>query len=358
MSNLNINLLQKVSLTEKFNFYEYLAIMLDGGVSISETLESVQTKLKNKFFKEKIQELQTYVSSGDSMSRSMKKIPQIFKSGEISIIESWESTGKLSESLFQLSENLRKSHDLRSKIKAALTYPLIIFLFLILAIIIVLVYVIPSVSQLFENAEAELPRATKALIATSNFVIYYWYYILFFLAAAGVSFYGYVHTEKGRANIDYMLLKLPLVWKVYRNYLLASLSTNLWMLVSSWVPVVKSLGLTAKSLDNMVYESHLLAVRGKVMNGEKLTTSLQDVDANNEFFPLDFLQMLSVGEKTASIDSVSKKLTEQYTREVDYSLWNLTKWIEPLAILISWVFVLWFAFAIFWAILKVTQTVS
>lgn len=108
----------------------------------------------------------------------------------------------------------------------------------------------------------------------------------------------------------------------------------------------------------MVYETHLLAVKDKVLNGEKLTTSMQDVDANNEFFPLDFLQMLSVGEKTASIDSVSTKLTEQYTREVDYSLGNLTKWIEPLAILISGVFVLWFAFAIFGAILKVTQTVS
>lgn len=358
MKNFNFPLFQKVSLIDKFNFYEYLSVMLDGGVTISETLDSVQTKIKNKFFKEKIREIQTYVSSWDSFSKSMKKVPQIFTSGEVSIIESWETTGKLSVSLANLSENLRKSHDLRSKIKAALTYPAIIFLFLILAIVIVLAYVIPAVSQLFETSEVTLPSATVALIATSNFVIYGWAYIILFLLMAIVIFYWYRSTENGRANYDYFLLGLPLVWKVYKNYILASLSTNLWSLISSWVPVVTSLSLTAKSLDNMVYESHLLAVMEKVSGGQKIVDSMQEVDEEHKFFPLDFLQMLSVWEKTASLDKVTLKLTAQYTREVNYSLGNLTKWIEPLAILIAWVFVLWFAFAIFGAILKVTQTVS
>lgn len=332
--------------------------MLDGWVTISETLESVQTKIKTPFFKEKIRELQTYVSSGDSFSKSMKKTPQIFTSGEVSIVESWETIGKLSVSLANLSENLRKSHDLRSKIKAALTYPAIIFLFLIFAIIIVLTYVIPAVSQLFETSEVELPPATKALITTSNFVIYNWPLLILFLATSLLLFYGYKNTEKGRANLDYFILSLPLVGKVYKNYILASLSTNLGSLIASGVPVVKALSLTAKSLDNLVYEAHLLAVMEKVSGGQKIVDSMQEVDEDHRIFPLDFLQMLSVWEKTASLDKVSKKLTDQYTREVNYSLLNLTKWIEPIAILIAWVFVLWFAFAIFWAILKVTQTVS
>lgn len=358
MKNINLPIFRKVSLIEKFNFYEYLSVMLDGGVTISETLDSVQSKIKKPFFKEKIKELQTYVSSGDSFSKSMKKIPQIFTSGEISIIESGETTGKLSQSLSNLSENLRKSYDLRSKIKAALTYPIIIFLFLGLAIIIVLAYVIPAVSQLFETSDVELPGATKALIATSNFVIYNWPLLILFTATALLIFYGYKNTEKWRANLDYFLLSLPLVGKVYKNYLLASLSTSLGSLISSWVPVVKALSLTAKSLDNLVYETHLLEVMKKVSWGQKIVDSMQEVDEDHQIFPLDFLQMLSVWEKTASLDTVTKKLTDQYTREVNYSLWNLTKWIEPIAILIAGVFVLWFAFAIFGAILKVTQTVS
>jgi len=349
---------KKISLVEKFNFYEYLSVMLDWGVTISETLSSVQAKIKNPYFKEKIKELETYVSSGDSFSRSMKKMPQVFNGGEVSIVESGESTWKLSASLGQLSENMRKSYDLRAKIKWALTYPAIIFSFLVLAIVIVLIYVIPAVSKLFETSEVELPVATKALVWTSNFLIYNWPILILFLATAGVLFYGYKNTEKGRANIDYIILRLPLVWKVYKNYLLASLSTNLGSLVSSGVPVVQSLSLSAKSLNNLVYETHLMEVKEKVSRGQKLVDSMQEVDESHELFPLDFLQMLSVWEKTASLDTVSLKLTKQYTREVDYSLASLTKWIEPIAILISGVFVLWFAFAIFGAILKVTQTVS
>lgn len=358
MSQIEFTFLSKVSLVDKFNFYEYLSVMLDGGVTISEALDSVQTKIKNKFFKDKIIELQTYVSSGDAFSKSMKKVPQIFTPGEISMIESWETTGKLSISLGHLAENLRKSHDLRSKVKSALTYPAIIFVFLILAIVIVLIYVIPAVSQLFETSEVALPAATVALIATSNFMIYHWGYIILFILTAIVLFYWYKSTETWRANLDWFNLGLPLIGKVYKNYLLASLSTNLWSLIASWVPVVKSLSLSAKSLNNMVYETHLNAVIEKVSSGQKIVDSMSEVDPNHTLFPLDFLQMLSVWEKTASLDTVTEKLTNQYTREVNYSLANLTKWIEPIAILLAGVFVLWFAFAIFGAILKVTQTVS
>lgn len=358
MNNLNFSIFQKVSIADKFNFYEYLSVMLDGGVTISETLDSVQTKIKNQFFKEKIREIQTYVSSWDSFSKSMKKVPQIFSSWEIAIVESWETTWKLSLSLGNLSDNLRKSYDLRSKIKAALTYPTIIFAFLILAIIIVLTYVIPAVSQLFETSEVALPAATIALIATSNFVIYNWAILLLLIATLLVLFYGYKNTEKWKANIDYFILGLPLIGRVYKNYLLASISTSLWSLIASGVPVIKSLSLTAKSLDNLVYEVHINKVIEKVSWWQKIVDSFWEVDPEHKLFPLDFLQMLSVWEKTASLDTVTKKLTAQYTREVDYSLSNLTKWIEPIAILIAWVFVLWFAFAIFWAILKVTQTVG
>ena len=117
MNNINIPLFQNVSLVDRYNFYEYISVMLDGGVTISETLDSVQTKIKNEFFRQKIRQLQTFVSSGDSFSRSMKKLPQVFQSAEISIVEAGEATGKLSASLSSLSENMRKTHELRQKIK-------------------------------------------------------------------------------------------------------------------------------------------------------------------------------------------------------------------------------------------------
>lgn len=354
----DLGLFQKVSLTEKFNFYEYLSVMLDWGVSISEALVSVQTKIRNEFFRQKLSELATFVSSGDSLSRSMKKIPQIFSAGEVAMIESWETMWKLSESLWHLSENLRKSHDLRSKIQGALTYPAIIFIFLIVAIVIVLTYVIPAVSQLFETSDTELPFATIALVASSDFIIGRWYVLLLFIASALAWLYAYKNTESWKIHIDHFLLGLPLFWKVRKNYMLAIFATNLWTLIASWVSVVKALTLSSKSLNDSVYESYISQVTVRVTQGEKIVPSLEAVDPNYELFSVDFLQLLSVGEKTASLDSICKKIAAQYTREVDYALARMTKWIEPLAILVAGVFVLWFAFAIFGAILKVTQTVS
>ena len=348
----------KVSLVDKYNFYEYISVMLDGGVTISETLESVQAKVKNEYFRQKISQLQTFVSSGDSFSKSMKKLPQIFSSSEVSIIESGEATGKLSFSLANLSESLRKNHELRQRIKTSLTYPTIIFLFLFVSVLIVLTYVIPAITPLFDTAEVALPFATVALINTSDFIRSHFLVLIFFFAVLAVSYMWYKNTEKWRANIDYFLLGLPLIGTVYKNYILSSLSLNLWNLVGSGVPVIKALTLTSKSVNNMVYMSLLDEVIASVSSGNKIVDSMSQVDEKNEYFPADFLQMLSVWEKTASLEKVSKKINEQYTREVNYSLQNLTKWIEPLAILVAGAFVLWFAFAIFGAILKVTQTVS
>jgi len=152
-------------------------------------------------------------------------------------------------------------------------------------------------------------------------------------------------------------LGLPLVGKVYKNYILSGIASNLGNLITSGVPVIKALSLVGKATNNMVYESLMTEVTQKVSLGNKIVDSMKEVDETHEYFPSDFLQMLSVGETTASLDKTTKKLHDQYTREVNYSLANLTKWIEPLAILIAAIFVLWFAFAIFGAILKITQTV-
>ncbi len=351
-------LLKKVSLVDKYNFYEFLSIMLNWGVWVYETLESVNSKIKNEFFREKIKELQTYIYSWDSFSKSMKKLPMIFSSSEISIIEAWETIWRMSESMSKLSEDLRKKHELQSKIKNALTYPFIIFLFLFLSVFIVLIYVVPAIEPLFENSDTELPWATKALMFTSNFISNDWIIILLMFLSLFVLFIGYRSTQKGRANIDYMVLEIPLVWTVYKNYILSSIASNIWSLIWSGVWVIKTLKLTWKSVNNLIYESLLDTTIMKVSSWKKIVESLKESDEEGLYFPADFLQMLAVWEKTATIEKVSYKISNQYTKEVDYSLSNLTKWIEPIAIFIAWIFVCWFAFAIFAAIVKITETVG
>jgi type IV pilus assembly protein PilC len=173
-----------------------------------------------------------------------------------------------------------------------------------------------------------------------------------------VLFIWYKNTNNWKRQIDMFLLWLPLIWKVYRNYILSNIASTLWSLVWSWISVFKTLSLVWKSVNNSVYQDLFDEVIVRVWRWEKIVDSLREVDLEKIYFPADFTQMLSVWEKTATLEKISKKIYNQYEKEVSYSLANLTKWIEPLAILLAWIFVVWFAFAIFWAILKVTETVS
>ena len=351
-------LFKSVNPLDKANFYEYLSVMIDGGVSITEALSSVESKITGTYFNEKISELITYISSWDSFSKAMKKMPDIFTTAEISIIEAWEQIWGLVESLWKLSQDLKKVYNLKKKVKWALTYPLIIFLFLFLAILIVLVYVIPAIIPLFANSDVELPGATQALIATSDFVKWNFGVIILFFATCYVTLIWYRTTSTWKEQLDQFYLQLPLVWKVYRNYLLSNISSNLWSLIGSWVSVMTTLKLIGRSCWNEVYKQLFDTIILKVSKWDQIVESMRDVDPMYEYFPSDFLQMLWVGEKTANLEKISRKINAQYEKEVEYSLENLTKWIEPFAILLAWLFVTWFAFAIFWAIMKVTQTVG
>ncbi len=351
-------LFKSVSLADKFNFYEYLSIMLDGGVTITLALESVNKKIKNIYFKEKISELLVFISSWDSLNKAMKKMPDVFSSSETSIIEAWEKSWTLVDSLSTLALESKKLYELKQTIKTSLTYPLIIIIFLVIAVLIVMTYVVPALVPLIEEAGAEKPFATVALIATSDFITNNFILIILFILSFFLLFFWYKSTENWKKNLDNLALSLPLIWEVYKNYIIASWASILWVLMHSWIPVVKSIILVWKSSNNVVYENLYNDVSLKVWSGKKIVDSILEVDGENEYFPWDFVQLLSVWEKTAALDKVCKKLNEQYTREVNYSLANLTKWIEPIAIFVAWIFVLWFAFAIFWAILKLTQTVG
>ncbi len=357
-SNDSFYILKKVSLVDKYNFYDYIWMMIDWWVSIWEALSSVIFKIDNLFFASKINELKTYIVSWDSFSKSMKKIPSIFSPQEIAIIESWESSWDLHNAFLRLSEDLKRTHNLHLKIKTALTYPTIILVFLLIAVLLVLTYVIPSILPVFTNSWVELPFATKLLIWLSNFIVnnFFLLFLLFLLLI--ISFLIYKNTDKWKYMISNFLLNFPIVWSVYKNYLLSLFASNFWSLTSSWVSIIKSFNLSSKTLNNLEYEKVIQDIIKKISQGSKITDAMQEVDKKWFYFPIDFIQLFSVWEKTASIWIVSKKISNQYSIEVDNSLSSLTKWIEPIAILIAWFFVLWFAFAIFWAILKVTQTVG
>lgn len=354
----DIILFKKVSIVDKYNFYEYMSVMIDWWIWVSEALESAKDKVWSLYFKEKIGELITFISSWDSFSKAMKKMPNIFPQSETSIIESWETIGQLSSSLMKLSESLRKLHDLKNKIIWALTYPIIIMCFFVLALAIVLIYVVPAITPIFADSNVELPSSTKALLMTSDFVRNNFLLIILFCFGAFVWLQAYKNTATWRLAIERFAFSFPLVGKVKRNYILANVANNLSNLVWSWINIVKSLTLVSKATNSLIYQTIMEDVIAKVSKWQSIVSSIEEVDKDREYFTRDFLQMLSVWEKTANLEKVCDKMHIQYQKEVDFSLSKMTKWIEPIALLIWAVFVMWFASAIFMAITKVSSTVT
>jgi type II secretory pathway component PulF len=331
--------------------------MLDWWVWIVKALNSAARRWKNGYFKKQLENMEIFLSSWDSLSKAMKKLPRIFSKFEYSLVEAWEASWNVTDALENLSYIFQKKYLLKKKLIWALTYPFIIFIVLILAIMVVMLMVIPQIRWLFDEAWIELPASTKALIASSDFfsnnffLIIFWFLVIWFLI------YLYRSTTRWKYDFEMLIFSTPLVWEVYKNYILSGIAANLWNLLAWWVPIIQALDLTWKATNSKVYEDLFQDIKKKVSLWEKIVDSMREADEEEKFFPADFLQMLEVWEKTASIWKVAKKMVNQYEREVDFSLANLTRWIEPSMIAFAWIFVLWFAFSIFWAILKITEAV-
>ena len=356
IDNNKFHLLKRIPVKERFNFYEYIATMIDGWVTVTDALESILWRVWGTYFWEKIKELRLFISSWDSFSKAMKKMPDVFPTAEAAVVQAWEESWNLVQSLNKLGEDLISRYELSQKIKWAMTYPIIIFLFLLLAMGIVLIYVMPEVKEMFVDQWIDLPAATVALIATSDFLVNHYILILFMLICFVAFLIVYTSTETGKRFVNYFFINAPLIWKVYRNSSLAHIAWSIGSLNAGWISIVKTLKLVGESTWSYIYKNLLYDIAKDVAAGKTLVESMWERDPHREFFPHDFLQMFSVWEKTATLEDVCKKIKVQYTKEVDYSLASLVKWIEPIAILFAWVFVLWFAFAVFWAILEMTDS--
>ncbi|EKD66650.1 MAG: hypothetical protein ACD_49C00026G0025 [uncultured bacterium (gcode 4)] len=348
----------KITTKDKALLYEHLANLIDWWVTVIDSLYSFLEKTNNPKLYREIQNLLLFIESGDSFSISMKKLPYTFDKKEVAIVEAWESSGTLQRSFSSLARQLQQQEDLKAKVKWALTYPIIILVFLIFALFVIMIYVIPKLRPLFETTGVSLPFSTRTLIYTSEFfsnnivaiiiVIFIWYFALKI----------YQKSYSWKRALDELYLNIPLVWDVYRNYIISQISSNLWLLIGAWIPIIKTLTLTGESSNNAIYIEAMEMVAASVASGNKITQSIENIDPKHKYFTNDFIQMISAGEKTSTINKVCDKISTQYTREVDNSIWILVKWIEPLAVAIAWIFVLWFAFSIFAAVIKITELVG
>jgi type IV pilus assembly protein PilC len=268
------------------------------------------------------------VEAGASLAEAFRKHPKTFDDLFTNMIEVGESGGILDVVLQRLSLYIEKAAALKRKIKAAMIYPLTIVTVAIIVVIFMLTFVIPTFGKMFKDLGAELPLPTQIVLWLSDFVQTW---IIFIVLALGAGVYGikrYYGTESGQSVIDALLLKAPVFGTLIRKVAVARFTRTLGTLVSSGVPILEGLRITAKTAGNKVVERAVLATRAAVTAGRTIAEPLKV----SGVFPPMVIQMINVGEQTGALDAMLAKIAEFYDDEVDTAVTALTALLEPVLI--------------------------
>jgi type IV pilus assembly protein PilC len=310
-------------------FTRQLATMIDAGLPIVQCLEVLATQSPNKKLRGVIRELKEEVEAGSTFTDALRKHPKLFDDLFVNMVAAGEVGGILDSILHRLSGYMEKAMKLKSKIKGAMIYPATIVTVAVGVTAILLIFVIPVFAELFGSFGKALPAPTQFVINLSNFTISYFPYMIGVAVAAGIASRQFYRTEAGRLTFDQMFLQLPVFGDLIRKAAVARFTRTLSTLVSSGVPILDALAITARTAGNKVVERAVLATRVSISEGRTIAEPL----AQSKVFPPMVCQMISVGETTGALDAMLQKIAEFYEEEVDNAVSNLTALMEPLVIL-------------------------
>lgn len=334
--NERIESISPVNIRDKVAFFQLLAIMIDAGVPLVRALYVLSQQLNNARMRRIVAALAQKVESGKPLSAALQDFYGIFDDAQIGMIRAGEVSGKLNEILQQIADQVEKSAKLTSKVKGAMIYPAVILCLMGGVIFVVLGFVIPQLMELFTEANATLPKSTLFLIYASEFVQGWYKEIIAGFILAGGVFYLWKRTPSGKYRWHQLLLRVPLFGKLFRYVALTRFTRTLSSLIQSGVPIVKSLQINADAIGNEVYRRRIYMAAEDVSRGIPLAEHLMD---SPFLFPEMVVSMISIGEQTAELDQVSKKIAEYYDGEVDQMAANMSKLMEPFILVVMGVVV-------------------
>lgn len=333
----------KVSLDELIIFSRQMYALMRSGVPILRAINGMSESSNSPTLKKALTSIGGQLEGGYTLSSALNQHPDIFGSLFVSLIHVGENTGQLEESFLKLTMYLEREQATRKRIQTALRYPTMVLFALFGALVILNIFVIPTFASMFAKLGAELPLATKFLIASSNLFLNYWPYMLVACVIGYVSLGKALKTDKGRHQWDRRKIKLPIIGSIIERSILARFSHSFGIILKSGIPMTTGLTLVADAVDNSYMQEKIVTMRVAIESGESL---LRAAIASKLFTPL-VLQMVAVGEETGRVDELLKEVGDYYEREVDYDLSTLTARIEPLLLVVVAVMVLVLALGIF-----------
>ena len=312
-------------------FTRQFSVMIDAGLPLVQCLEILAGQQENKFFQKVLTGTRSQVEGGATLSAAMRSSPKVFDSLYVNMVEAGETGGILDTILQRLSTYIEKNVKLQRAVKSALVYPVGVLTVAGGVIILLLWKVVPIFATLFAGLGVDLPLPTKIVIALSNFIGSI--FGLLILVAFGGALFGlkvWYGTPQGRFVLDTIVLKLPVLGILMRKIAVARFTRTLGTLISSGVPILEGLDITARTAGNAVVERALQKVRKSLEEGKSLTEPLKD----SEVFPGMVTQMIAVGEQTGAMDAMLQKIADFYEEEVDAAVKDLLTALEPVMIVV------------------------
>ena len=318
----------KVKDKELTVFTRQIATMINAGLPLVQSLEVLASQQPNKQFKRILTKIREDVEGGSTFAASLKQHPTVFTPLYMSMVEAGEAGGFLDTVLNRLAGYIEKSMALRRKVKGAMIYPATIITVAVAVVIFLLIFVIPTFKTLFEGFGAALPLPTRIVLELSRLVRTHVVTVLGAFVGTVFALRFYYRTEKGKKVIDSLLLRLPIIGQLIRKVSVAKFTRTLGTLVSSGVPILDGLNITARVAGNKVVEEAILKTRSSIAEGKTIADPL----GASGIFPPMVVQMISVGEQTGALDAMLAKIADFYDAEVDQAVSNLTTLLEPIMI--------------------------
>lgn len=333
-----------VSLSEKLFFTRNLRVMIKTGISLPRAFGILSNQAKDKKFKKALEIISEKISQGESLSNSLGIFPEIFSNLYQETLKVGEETGSLENSLKVLSDQMEKEYNLKSKIKAAMLYPMIVLGLALAMGVFMLLFIVPNLEVTFGELNIELPFTTKMILALANFITESWIAafliisLLIFILITGLK------SQKGEKFRSRLILKLPIISKITKQTNSALSLRTLSSLLKAGVPIVRALEITSRTLTNFYFRESLEKTARVVEKGEKLSQALRPY--KDLYLPM-VSEMIEIGEETGETSDVLEGLADFYEEEVVGALQKLSSTIEPILILIIGGVVGFFAVSMF-----------
>ncbi|MCO4783591.1 MAG: type II secretion system F family protein [Candidatus Cloacimonetes bacterium] len=332
-------------------FAQMFSVMMGSGVPLVRCLSILQGQTENPAFHKVIGQVRSDVEGGATLSNALAKHPRVFDTLFVNLVKAGEAGGILDGILKRMASYLESSEALKAKVKGALTYPVVILSIAGLVVLALIMFVLPQFKSIFSSMNVELPFITQILLTTSDVLIAWWFVIVpsLFLVPIGIS--EFFKTERGARLYDINILRVPAFGPMMKKMAVARFTRTLGTMITSGVPILQALEVTAATAGNSVIKDAVDSTRASIREGESIAEPLKQ----SNVFPAMVVQMIAVGEETGELDKMLMKIADFYEVEVDNAVKGLTSIIEPIVIVFMGVVIGGIVLAVFMPMLSLVN---